>query len=317
MPDQLRETLRPMLRPVVRRLRGRRPAPARGPRVAVLTVARDEGDMLHRWVGYYGGQVGVENLIVFDDNSSDGSTDRLPCTVQRIPGFRPGRFEASRIKLVSGVAQGLLQTYDVVVFTDVDEFIIPDPKLHDGLRPYLRARREVPVLAPLALNVVHHPGLEGPLHPSRPILGQRSFAKFAPVMCKPALKRVSSPWAAASHGVMAPYQPDPELFMVHFKFADQDALRRQADRRNAMAMSEGRGKNSSWSETGQDLVDLVAQATAGVRREDVPEFDPTTVDLSTLVIQEGDLYRAPRQGQVRVLKRSPLVRVPERLHGIV
>ena len=55
------------------------------PHVAVITMARDEGTMLRRWVDHYSREVGVDNLVVVDDNSSDGSTDDLPCTVLRIP----------------------------------------------------------------------------------------------------------------------------------------------------------------------------------------------------------------------------------------
>ena len=273
--------------------------------------------MLPRWVRHYGDQVGVENLVVFDDGSTDGSTRNLPCTVHRIPGFPAGSFEARRIRLVSGVAQGLLQTYDVVVFTDVDEFLIPDPALHSGLKEFLRARREVPVVAPVALNVVHHVDVEGALDPRRPVLGQRRFAKLAPVMCKPALKRVPAPWTAASHGVHAAYRPDPELFMVHLKFADRDTLQRQADRRNALAAADGRGKNSSWSRTGDELVRLVEEVTHGIDPATVAEFDPGAVDLDRLVVQEGEVHRAPREGQVRALRIHPLVRIPERLHGLV
>jgi hypothetical protein len=55
------------------------------PHVAVITMARDEGTMLRRWVEHYSREVGAENLVVVDDNSSDGSTDDLPCPVLRIP----------------------------------------------------------------------------------------------------------------------------------------------------------------------------------------------------------------------------------------
>lgn len=291
---------------------------SRRPRVAVLTVARDEAALLPRWVAHYGAQVGLENLQVFDDGSSDGGTEALPCPVRPVRGFRPGRFESDRIRLVSDAAAGLLASYDVVVFTDVDELLLPDPALHAGLVDYLAARRDVPVMAPLALNVVQHVDLEGPLDPSRPVLGQRSFAKFAPVMCKPALKRVPAPWTAASHGVRAAYRPDPELFMVHLKFADRDALQRQADRRHALATSaDGRGRHASWSRTGNELVRLVEEVTHGIEPATVPEFDPAGVDLDALVLHEGAVHRAPRRGQVGALRARPLVRVPARLHGLV
>ena len=41
--------------------------------------------MLPRWIAHYAAQVGMESLVVIDDNSTDGSTDDLPCTVVRIP----------------------------------------------------------------------------------------------------------------------------------------------------------------------------------------------------------------------------------------
>ena len=44
--------------------------------------------MLPRWVQYYGDQLGQDNLVVLDDNSVDGSTEHLPCTVLRLPRSR-------------------------------------------------------------------------------------------------------------------------------------------------------------------------------------------------------------------------------------
>lgn len=285
------------------------------PKVAAITVARDEGEMLARWVGYYGAQVGVQNLIVFDDGSTDGSTDALPCTVQHLPGFRKGCFESGRVGLASGVARGLLEMYDAVLFTDVDEFIVPDPARYAGLREYIATHPD-PVLAPYALNVVHHTGVEGPLDPAAPVIGQRRYAKMAPVMCKPAIKRVDAAWAAASHGIRAAYLPDADLLMLHLKFADRDQLRRQGDRRNFMARTFGRAEGSSWSRSGDDLAALLTRVTE-TAPADVPEFDPAAVDPRSLVLREGDLYRAPREGQVPVLRKAPLVRIPERYHGVV
>ncbi len=286
------------------------------PAVAVLTVARDEAAMLPRWVAHYGSHVGVENLVVIDDNTSDGSTDDLPCTVLRIPGFGPKGFEARRIRLVSGLASGLLQVYDVVIFVDVDEFLVPDPAQFEGLKDYFRQRPH-DVMAPLALNVVHHVGAEGPLRQGRPVLAQRQFAKFAPVMCKPSMKRIDAPWAAASHGVRAPYAVDPGIFMLHLKFADRDLLQEAADRRNALAARDGRGSNASWQYTGDDMVGVLEKSVAKVDPDSVPEFDPSAVDLDGLVVHEGAIWRAPGPGHLMIMRRQPLVRIPSRLRGVL
>jgi hypothetical protein len=304
--------------PAQRLLRRDRPAPdRRTPSVAVLTVARDEKVMLPRWIDHYGREFGTDHLIVFDDNSSDGSTDDLPCTVHRIPGFPPGKFEGSRMRLVSGVARGLLETYDVVMFTDVDELIVADPARHDGLLDLLRARPDAQVLAPLALNVVHHAASEAPLDPDLPVAGQRHFAVFAPVMCKPAIKRVPDNWAIASHGVRHPYSVDPDLFMLHLKFADRDLLRAAADRRHAMVQVDKRGANTSWSRTGNDIVSVMERVAAGIDPEAVSEFDPSSIDLESLVTRAEKAWRSRPEGQIKALTTHPVVRIPERLHGLV
>ena len=287
------------------------------PRVVVLTVARDEAEMLPRWVRHYGAQVGVENLVVVDDNSSDGSTDALPCPVLRIPGFPPERFEERRIKLVSGLAQGLLNSYDVAIFTDVDEFLVPDPARHDGLVSYLQARRDRAVMAPLALNVLHDARSEGALDPEQPVVGQRRFAKFAPVMCKPAVKRVPAAWRFASHGIDTPYAVDPELFMLHLKFADTDQLRRVAESRHQLALADGRGINASWQHSGEAMADMLAGFVGGADPSTVREFDPGAVKLQQLVAEREGAWRAAGRAQVTAMTHQPLVRIPERLHGLV
>ena len=184
-------------------------------------MPRDEGTMLRRWVQHYGDAVGRDHLLVLDDNSSDGSTTDLGCPVFPVPTLPGGsEFERARMRLINGFAQGLLACHDFVIFVDVDEFLIPDPVKFGGLREFLAARRDRPVIAPLALNLVHHVGVEGEIDPDRPVLEQRSFAKFLPGMCKPAIKRVPAPWTAASHGIGRAFAVDPELFMLHLKLYD-------------------------------------------------------------------------------------------------
>src|SRR6478672_12348963 len=124
------------------------------PRVVVMTVVRDEAEVLPRWIAYYGEQVGYDNLLVLDDNSVDGSTDDLPCLRYRLPpGPWKGPWAKTRLRLVNGLATGLLAVNDVVIYTDVDEIIVADPARHSGLRAYLGARAGSSALAPLAVEV--------------------------------------------------------------------------------------------------------------------------------------------------------------------
>ncbi|QNN51743.1 glycosyltransferase family 2 protein [Nocardioides mesophilus] len=306
-------------RPRLAKRHGRAPSGRAEPAVAVLTVARDEALMLPRWLDYYGRQVGLDNLIVFDDNSTDGSTDGLPCTVHRIPGFSGrGTFERDRVGLMSGIADGLLHTYDWVIFTDVDEFLVPDPARHDGLVSFLRSREDTLVIGATGLNVTHHPAVEGPIDTSRPVLGQRRFAKFTPIMCKPSIKQVAAPWAAASHGVLAPFRIDPELYLMHLKFHDRETLRVMAGLRRGVVDLDGRAAASNWGRGADELVSILDEVVAPVPPGSVPEFDPGQVDLDAVIVhKQKGLYRAIRRAQDATMREMPLVRIPERFFGLV
>lgn len=286
-------------------------------KICALTMVRDEAVMLPRWLAHYGAQCGPRNLVVVDDNTTDGSTDGLDCSVVRVPDWGDRHFETTRMTLLSGLAAGLLAAYDVVLLADADEFLVADPRRYPGLRD-LFADRDAPVLGAINLNVVHDAAREPALDPTRPVLGQRALAKHVPLMCKPMVKRVPAPWVASSHGTTVPYEVDPDLYMFHLKFAERDHLRSVGDHRKALADAEGRASQTSWQFGGNDLVDLLDEVTAGLDRDRIPEFAPRPRALGRIVRVTGrGIYRAHGRRQVRAMRDQPMVRVPERFHGLV
>lgn len=290
-------------------------------RIAAITFCRDEGRMLPLWIRYYGQQLGVDNLYVVDDNSEDGSTDDLPCDVLHIPPIRGGKFNTTRMAMVGNLGRSLLELYDVVMFCDTDEFIVPDPDRWAGLKEYVEARTDdgLNAVGSLGFNVVHHVGAEPPLDLTRPLLGQRQLAKFLPLMCKPAIKWVPEHWSAGTHGVRTPYAVDPDLWMFHMKFGDRDHLQEAADHRQRMVEADGRSADTQWRQGGDTLVGLLEQITHGVDAVDVPEFVPPTGEkLAALVTEDppGN-FRAPKGSQMKQMENRPLVRIPKRFHGIV
>lgn len=286
-------------------------------RIAALTMVRDESTMLPRWVAHYGRECGVENLFVVDDSSSDGSTDDLPCSVIRIPSWGDKHFETTRMRVVSSFAAGLLEAYDAVLFADADEFLVADPERYAGLRELLVDRPGHEVVGAQGLNVVHAPG-QPPLEPDRPVLGQRTWAKFVPLMCKPAIKRVPAPWVAASHGTTVPFEVDPDLYLFHLKFAERDHLRSTGDHRRALVEAEGRAAATAWQFGGGDLVDLVDEITRDVDPAEVAPYRPRPRQLAKIVRRtESGTYRAHGRRQVNAMRGQPMVGIPERFHGLV
>lgn len=276
-------------------------------------MVRDEADMLPRWLAYYGDQVGPDNLVVLDDGTVDGSTDDLPCTVFRIPPAPWKRdWAKTRVALANGFAQTLLAVYDAVVFTDVDEFLVPDPARYDGLRDYLGRSPHRDVVAPLAVNVLNAAGVEEPLDPHRPVLEQRRFVKVAPGMCKPLIKRVPVAWLEGFHGVTGDrFDIDPDLLMVHLKYYDEAVLRDVAEKRRRVHESEGRGGvASAWSVEAEELVELLRSWVADAGSA-VPVLEPRQVDVSDFVAAVPRGFRA-RGRQLVAMQRRPLRRLPER-----
>jgi hypothetical protein len=287
-------------------------------RLAALTMVRDERVMLPRWLFHYGAQCGTENLFVIDDNTSDGSTDDLPCSVIRIPDWGDKHFEATRMRLISKIGSGLLEAYDAVLFADADEFLVADPARHDGLLDLLAKRPGHKVVGSMNLNVVHDAAREPALDPDRPVLTQRRLAKFIPLMCKPSIKRVQAPWVAGSHGTTIPFEIDPDLYLFHLKFAERDHLRSTGDHRKALAESQGRAAETSWQFGGDDLVDLLDEVTRDVSPDQVEEFRPRKRVLGKIVREaDNGVFRSHGRRQFNAMRRQPIVSIPERFANSV
>ena len=283
-----------------------------------MTMVRDEAFMLPRWVAHYGRQVGTQNLLVLDDNSVDGSTDDLPCSVYRLPPAPWHReWGPTRLQLVNGLARGLLACNDAVIFTDVDEFLVADPAMYASLSDYLTSRTDQQVVAPMALEVMHNARVEPPLDPEQPLLGQRRFVKFSPGMCKPLVKRIGKPWRYAFHGIHEPFAIDTDLWMFHLKYVDEGILEAVAEHRRMLHEQEGRGHPLSfWPMGGARLKGMLASWTETDRPDDVPEFQADDVDCTALVTKRDEGWWQSSAGQVKDIGQHPIRRLPARFNGV-
>lgn len=284
------------------------------PDIAAITVVRDEAVMLPRWVAHYTRQCGdAERLLVIDDNSTDGSTDDLPCPVVRLPQRDHDEWAVTRLRMVNAFATALLQSFDAVLFADADEFLVADPDKYADLRELVADRPEAKALGAIGLNVVHRVNTEKPLNPGRPVLRQRRTAKFVGKMCKPAIKRGTGHWASGSHGLRMPYEIDPELYLFHLKFADRDHLAATASLRLALAEETGRGADANWR-LGNELVELLDSLDAPEKLSDVPWFQANPERLAQVVQQQDEsLWVSTGSGQVKAMRERPLVRIPKRI----
>src|SRR5262245_14260109 len=102
--------------------------------LAIFTIARNEAVFLPLWASYYS-QVGGD-LFVLDHESNDGSTERNEFTRWIVHRDKTEDVNWMR-STVTQFQHDLFTQYSVVVFTEVDEFLIPHPESHCSLASYL------------------------------------------------------------------------------------------------------------------------------------------------------------------------------------
>ena len=99
-----------------------------------MTMARNDDFFLRKWVEYYGRELGLENLYVYLDGKDQPRPAWCPESVnveicEKIPG-KVVQLDRLRLRFLSDQAAILLKKYDMVIGTDADEFLIPDPASH-------------------------------------------------------------------------------------------------------------------------------------------------------------------------------------------
>ncbi|MDE2333214.1 MAG: glycosyltransferase family 2 protein [Rhodospirillales bacterium] len=202
------------------------------PKVAAVTMVYNEIHYLPIWLKHYGNQVGIENCFVVDHGSDDGSTDFIgPASVVRIPRSPYEPHKQSSFN--SSFCSSLLEWYDWVIYSDVDEIIMADPKYYSNLREYC-SHPLPPVVTAIGLNIAHRIDIETDLDFSQPITVQRPYVFYASSMCKPLLISRPVRWSPGSHSSDAPIVFD-RLYLFHLRWFDLKSGLRRLQKTREMA----------------------------------------------------------------------------------
>ncbi|MEO0358511.1 MAG: glycosyltransferase family 2 protein [Pseudomonadota bacterium] len=195
-------------------------------KIAVLTSVRNDVLFTDRWIAYYGAALGPENLYIQLDGLDQPVPD--PATgVNAIPLPFVKRNvvagEKARAKRASDLAAQLFADgYDLVIGTDIDEFLVVDPNTNKSLHQYLS---DVPVrgcLSGLGLDVVQDTNTEPALDRGKGFLAQRSVAILSPRYTKNAILSEPLQWGSGYHRVKRRnFKIDPNLYMFHFGSVDR------------------------------------------------------------------------------------------------
>jgi hypothetical protein len=180
-------------------------------------------------VKHYSAQLGAENCYVIDHGGDDRSTEGLaPVNVIRIPRspFNAGK----RSRFMERFCSGLLEWYDWVLHSDVDEIVVADPALYPSIPEFCESCGH-DVVTTVGFNLVHS-SEEAPYRPDQNVLAQRRWMYYLAPMCKPVLTRKPIEWVEGFHWAVNESPHFDDLYMFHLRFFDKDVgIRRLAKTR--------------------------------------------------------------------------------------
>ncbi len=193
-------------------------------RIAILTTVRNDTIFLDKWIDYYAQQFGTKNLFVL----LDGHDQPVPQSAENtniisLPHIPLNRAKGDkrRAKIMSDFARGLFELFDIVIVTDVDEFIIVDPKLNLTLAQYLSRKSGYSTLSALGLDVAQHLEQESPIDLSKPFLSQRRYAHLSARYTKPSIAFQPVRWGSWMHRIKGRnFRIDPNLYLIHLGMVD-------------------------------------------------------------------------------------------------
>jgi hypothetical protein len=192
---------------------------------AAFTIVHDEALMLPLWLRYYGRYFDPDDLYVLDHASTDGSTVDLHRNCRVVAVHHEASFDHQWLKsTVETFQEFLLGSYDTVLFAEVDELVVADPRKYSGLDSYVDLLPPSSAARCVGFDVVHQPE-EAPLRFDAPVLAQRRYWKASLLYNKRLLSRIPLRWSDGFHQeYRAPDDPaDPDLLLVHLHRVDYDA----------------------------------------------------------------------------------------------
>lgn len=208
--------------------------------VAAVTMGYNEPDFLPIWARHYAAQVGPKNCYFVDHGSDDGSTGGpFDINVLRIPRSPYDSVRCARF--MSEFCASLLEWYDFVFHTDVDEMVVADPAAAGSLAEYC-AECSQEVVTAIGFNLLHTRD-DRPIDPAKGIFKQRKWICYSAAMCKPVLTRRPIVWNPGFHQVDDVEPVFDDLYVFHLRFFDRDIGLRRLAKTRAMPWAD---LNDGW-----------------------------------------------------------------------
>jgi hypothetical protein len=242
--------------------------------IAFATMVGDEPIFLPIWINHYSRFVAKSQLFIL----VDGQDRILPpesvgCQIIWLPQLAPSPgWDVARWQLITSFTATLLHRFGVVAFNDVDELLVLDPATEGTLLDALNRARDLGVISPFAVEVVHRIDLRpDALNPTQPILRQRPHCRLNASYCKPCVTSLPVTWSLGGHCSTHPdLHLDPQLYLFHLRYVDHGLLLDRQASRNAM-MVTGDVAGAGWSK-GRDQMTQFLQSFVEAGEPETGDF---------------------------------------------
>lgn len=276
------------------------------PKIAAISMLRDDKFFAPRWINYYGMQLGHNNLFLI----LDGLDQTLPSqhesiNVIKVPGKELTRAKGDRNRagIVSSFARALFQRYDIVIAHDIDEILVLDPKTGLRLSEYLGQTTLRSSFSALGLDVGQHLDTESAIDPSRPYLEQRRFAHVSARYTKAVVATRPVNWGSGYHRVRGKnLHIDPQLYLFHFGMVDYNKSAKLIDDKALLKAGWKGHLNRRY-----ELFDLI-------QKNKPLEGDKFFKKARRRQHLFRPIYALNKPG---MLKENPIIIIPERFKSIV
>lgn len=145
-------------------------------KVAVFGLFHKEALMIPYWQNYYGNLFGVENLYPVGDLKNDFFMGLFAVSKKNLIELN-AHYQSDydlHVSTVTKVQKQLLETYDVVIFAEADEFFVPDLTKYKDLNHFL-VNNQDDYFTAQGYNVISDIDNEPILDPTKSLLSQRKW----------------------------------------------------------------------------------------------------------------------------------------------
>jgi hypothetical protein len=291
--------------------------------LGVIGMVHEDYTMFKRWYDHYASQVGPENLFVFSHGNDPHHRVIAPganvINAPRDPSMF--KFDPRRWRMMGDFASGMLNFYNWMLVTDIDELVVVDPDVATGLVPYLEDRfavgQPVPAcISPFALNIVHVPEQEPlPIDPAATVLSRRRHFYPSRMYSKPNLISKPVMFGPGGHrNNLGRRILSDDLYLVHLKMYDVTGLEERVARQVSLVDEAG--------ETNSEMAGYhVWRTSLDAYREarDKFELGPEDIRLPEVRAKMVDDQFARYQDRYiwGDFENKTLYRIPDRFAGLV